>query len=194
WHFFSRLGIQPRFSPTGESFEDRRRAMLRQGSSTYRLFEPLVDWVAGWAGGSLARRDAVGRQLQAAGERLPWQPGEPIALRQVEGAVVGTAVLLLLGLVGNLVAGALLGIVVAFVLPPVFLSDLGRRGRKRLALLKRRLPFAIDLMALMMEAGAGVFEALGSAGPRGRGHPPAGGIGRRPAPPPPRPSPPPPPP
>lgn len=159
----SRLNDPPRPAPGGETFEDRRRALLRQGSATYRLFEPMVDWVATWAGGSPNRREAVAAQLQASGERLPWQPAELVALRQVEGVLAGGSLALLFGLVGSLPAGALLGFVIAFTLPPVMLAEVGRRARKRLVRLKRRLPFAVDLMALMMEAGAGFHEALRSA-------------------------------
>src|SRR5262249_56198045 len=101
-HFLSRLDEPARLSAAGEGFEDRRRALLRQGNGTYRLLEPLVSWLAVRAGGSAAQRERLGRQLQAAGERLPWRPEELIALRQAQGGPIGVALLIVFGLIGRL--------------------------------------------------------------------------------------------
>jgi tight adherence protein C len=177
-HFLSRLDEPAPLSAGGEGFEDRRRALLRQGNGTYRMSEPLVNWLAVRAGGSAAQRERVGRQLQAAGERLPWRPEELIALRQAEGGLIGVALFIVFGLMGQLFAGLLIGVLAAFVYPPAALSDVGRRARRRLAKLKRRLPFAIDLMALMMEAGAGFREALESAVRESKDNPLAEELGR----------------
>jgi tight adherence protein C len=176
--FLSGLAVPERLTATGEGFEDRRRSLLRQGSGSYRMLEPLVGLMAARAGGGAAQRDRLERQLQAAGERLPWRPAELIGLRQAEGALIGVGLVILFGLMGSLPAGLLLGALAAFVYPPLALSEVGRRARRRLALIKRRLPFAIDLMAVMMEAGAGFSEALESAVRESAGNPLAEELGR----------------
>jgi tight adherence protein C len=51
------------------------------------------------------------------------------------------------------------------------ISDVERRARKRLGVIKERLPYVVDLIALMMEAGAGFMESLKTAATENRNHP-----------------------
>jgi tight adherence protein C len=157
-----------------DSFETARRERLRSGSSIYRWFEPGVDRLAPWNARRLGpeKLEKFQRNLLIAAEPLPWRPEEYVALKQVEGFLAGTGGVAFGGLVfGNLFGGLVLGGMVAVLYQTVMSSRVGSKAAKRLRELKRRLPFTVDLMALMMEAGAGFQESLASAIRENQGHP-----------------------
>lgn len=146
----------------GDTFEERRRDVLRRGNSLYAALEPLVDVLAARL---VARNEplltVLGQQLQAAGERLPWQPAEYLAVRRLEATLMGlgVGVLCYLALWNPIVAG-LLGALAAYGFAILLTGEPRRAAQRRLQALKRRLPFFVDLMSLMMEAGASFREAL----------------------------------
>lgn len=151
-------------SVQGQTFEDRRRVLLRLASGTYRLFEPLIDVLAARAShGDSQKLGQLERHIQAAGIKTPWRPEEYIAVRQVEGAMLAGMFVLLFGLIGQVVVGVLFGGFFGLVYMRNMVGNPARQARRRLNRMKTRLPFVVDLMALMMESGAGFREALESA-------------------------------
>lgn len=158
-------------------FEDDRRGRLRTGSRIYRWLEPVVDALAGWRRGS-RRAQGVQRLLLLTREKLPWQAEEYLALVQLQGLLAGLAGMLLgLFLFESLVGGLLVGMGVAFGYQQVVLHQLAERGQRHLRALEQRLPFAIDLMALMMEAGASFPESMATVVRESAGHPLAEELG-----------------
>jgi tight adherence protein C len=84
-----------------------------------------------------------------------------------------------MGLVGVL-GGPGVIMAVAFVGLTAFLlrMNLASRARYRLVLIKRRLPFFLDMLTLLMEAGSSLLQALEEAVHEFRGQPIADEFGR----------------
>ena len=145
-------------------FELQRRDALRSGNSTYRWLEPLVEEVSA----TLARRrpeplEKIRHNLLASREKLPWRPEEFLAAKWIEAALSGGIVLLLFWMTGWGTNSVIFGIIVA-VLYGVFMPrGIADRAKRRLGRIRSRLPFAVDLIALTMEAGGGFQECLQTA-------------------------------
>jgi len=172
-----RLVWRPRpLSAAAWEFEASRRVQLAKANATYRWFEPLVDELAARARRSPKTLEEIGRNLVAMNDPLPWKPEEFTAVKQLEagiGAVVGFG----LGyMFGGLIPAVLLGGAAFWVLVRMGLKDLGEKAGKRTNLIKRRLPFTVDLMALMLEAGGGLLESLTTLVSDLRGHPLGGEL------------------
>ena len=153
-------------------FERQRRADLRAGNLVYRWFEPIVDELAAFFGKKDAESLAsLGVSLVAGREKLPWKPQEFLAVKWLEGALIGFGIFLMLWLGGwptmSVVMGG--GVTLLYgLLTPKFARD---RAKKRLARMRIRLPFAVDLIALTMEAGGGFQECLQTAVNENGDHP-----------------------
>lgn len=159
-------------STAGWSFEGQRRQTLREHDAAYRWFEPLIDDLAARAAAwNPARLDKIRHDLTAADERLPWQPEEVIAVKLLESVM---ASLVCAGLGGYLagVPGAIgLGVIGAWGWQELRIKQIGDRARARMHALKKRLPYAVDLMALMMEAGATFLESVRTVVRENQRHP-----------------------
>ena len=153
-------------------FERQRRTELRKGNLVYRWFEPIVDELAAFFGKKDAESLAsLGVSLVAGREKLPWKPAEFLAVKWLEGALIGLGIFLMLWLGGwptmSVVMGG--GVTLLYgLLTPKFARD---RAKKRLARMRIRLPFAVDLIALTMEAGGGFQECLQTAVNENGDHP-----------------------
>jgi tight adherence protein C len=154
-------------------FERQRREELRAGSMVYRFFEPLVDEV----GQILVRRRSaplqiLERNLIISREKLPWRPEEFAAAKWLEGLLIGGTLFVFLLLLGWSKSAVVFGIAVAAgygMLMPKAVRD---KAKKRLRRMRVRLPFAVDLIALTMEAGGGFQECLQTAvAENGAAHP-----------------------
>jgi len=153
-------------------FENARRIRLREACLAYRCFEPLIDELIsfGWLFQFL-RRERVRRDLAAGGDPLPWTPEEYIAAKVIEGCIAGAATAGF-GLQFLSLKWALL--ITAVTIPLYIwnaLAALHRAATKRLTDIRRRLPFAVDLTALMMGAGAGFREGLAAVAAESADHP-----------------------
>jgi len=142
-------------------FEAERRARLRDGSSTYRWFEPiLVLWCRLGVGGP-ERREALAQNLLTAAEPLPWKPEEYLAARRIEAVLAG-----LLGtafgayLLESWMLGPPVGLAAAVGYERLMVKQVARRAAARIRGVKRGLPYSVDLMALTMEVGADFQQAL----------------------------------
>jgi len=170
--------LAPRAVP-GANFERDRLERLRAGRLAFRLFEPLILRLADWFGRSPARLEPLRRNLVIAAWPQPWTAAEYLAVRWLEALAAGAAGavfgwLLLGGPGGALIFGPL----AAWGYNRLMVRAVADRGQRRLAALKRRLPFAIDLMALMIEAGSGFQESLETAVRESRGTPLGEEFGR----------------
>ena len=144
-----------------------RRGRALQASAGFALIEPLLRWVAAlfaralaaraWERQSAASYRAIERQLNGSGNRLGLDPHEQLALcllAAAGGTALGAAASSVLELSRALpYAGALLGA----GLPWLALFEAGKRRKHAVA---RRLPTAIDLLALCMDAGLDFAGAL----------------------------------
>lgn len=151
---------------------------LRKVDLIYRVFQPLAQLLAGF--NRVAFRDyipEVSRELQAAGMPRCWTAEEYMARCEIIALLLAPA--FLYGCVSTMNAP---GIVTALVLTVVagwlLRRRLATKARKRLMAIKRRLPFLLDLLTLLMEAGATFMGALEDAVKQFGDHPAGYEFGR----------------
>jgi tight adherence protein C len=164
WQFMA-IVTYPR-DRLGEShpFERQRREELRAGNSIYRWFEPVIEEVGGVIGRKQpAAMEKLQHNLAASREQLPWRPQEFLATKWVEAVAAGGVLFLILWLAGWGRTAVILGAMVTAVYGILTPKTIADRAKKRLARIRIRLPFAVDLIALMMEAGGGFQECLQTA-------------------------------
>lgn len=153
--------------------DGERLARLRQMSSTFRWFGTLaVDLGRFSAVRWLAREKSVALSLSRGAMEAPFTPQELIGTRAIEGIVIGAALAMLWHTFGG---GTLTMVALGLGAPPAYLMwsthALKRKAQRRMFVLSSRLPFAIDSLALMLEAGANIDEALDTVSKAAPEHP-----------------------
>lgn len=136
---------------------------LRRHSVLYRNFQPLIQALAvfnrGAFGDSLPE---IGRQVQAAGFSRLWTPAEYLARLQVLALLVAPlyfyACLTWFGDAGSILAIVLTGLTIYGLR-----RRLASQAEYRLFLIKKRLPYLLDLLTLLMEAGSTFLQSLAEA-------------------------------
>lgn len=151
---------------------------LRKADLFYRLFQPVIQGFA-----RVNRRmfhdylPQVGRDIQVAGLTRFWTPEEYLGkLELIALLLFPLQVYVLTGIMGP--AGAVTAIVTTVVLAWLLRRRLAARARYRLLRIKRRLPFLLDLLTLLMEAGSTFLQALDEAVGQFGNHPVAQEFGR----------------
>ena len=147
----------------------------------YRLFQPVITLLA-----RLNRRlfpnslPEIYRQIQAAGLPRFWLPEEYLARIELLAIFVMPlyAILLsrLLGFSGP--TGFALTLAAVPLTAWWLRHRLAVRANSRLRMIKRRMPFLLDLLTLLMEAGSSFLNAMRQAVEEFRGHPVAEEFGR----------------
>jgi Flp pilus assembly protein TadB len=162
WTLLAMLLRDRRESAKTWEFEEHRWVQLRADSRTVRWFEPLVvELERALPSMKDKQRDQLSRQLSAAGESSAWeQPELFLAATIFEGLLSGVAA----GLLATQLASGRTAVIAAVFCAVGYiylrLKQLRDRADRRVRVIKARLPYAMDLMAFMMEAGAGFYEAL----------------------------------
>lgn len=137
---------------------------LRRVDALYRAFQPLMKVFARF--NRVAFREYlpdVSREIQAAGLPRFWTAEEYLAKLELIALLMAPAyVYIFVEIMGPAGGGVTAG--VATVLTAWLLRRrLASRARYRLMQIKRRLPFLLDLLTLLMEAGSTFLQALGDA-------------------------------
>jgi tight adherence protein C len=159
-------------------YDVSRMNELRRIDPLYRLFYPVFTVLAGV--NRAVFRDRLGeiqRQVHAAGLPRFWLPEEYLARLQV--LALCSTPLWIYALVWVFGTEGMLLTPVAVVLTAWFLRyRLAARSAQRLRQIKRRMPYLLDLLTLLMEAGSTFLNALNQAVDEFRGHPVAEEFGR----------------
>ena len=142
-----------------DTFEQGRRTEMRAASGIYRNCEPLVDELTMFFPDSHAT-DELAHHLKLTPDFPSWKPAEFLAAKTIEGVLVGGAILILVAALGIPILAIGFGGGIAFLYPTMARRSVISTAKSRLRILKLRLPFAIDQISLMMEAGAGFEDAL----------------------------------
>jgi tight adherence protein C len=136
---------------------------LRRQDLIYRAFHPLVQLLARF--NRLAFREylpEIGREIQAAGLPRFWTAEEYLAKLEIIALLLSPAFLYaFVEVMGP--AGTVMAIVLTIVTGWLLRRRLAARARYRLLQIKRRLPFLLDLLTLLMEAGSTFLQALAEA-------------------------------
>ena len=144
---------------------------LRKLDTLYRYFQPLIVFLARFNRGAF--RDTLvdmHREIQAAGLPRYWTAAEYLAKMELKALLLAPVIIY-----GCIHFMELPGIVMASVLTVlvtyILRRQLASQARYRLLLIKRRMPFMLDLLTLLMEAGATFMQALKQGVQEFRQHP-----------------------
>src|SRR5262249_34352121 len=144
----------------------------------YRAFQPLIDLFA--KANRLVFRDylpEIGREIQVASLTRFWTPEEYIGkLELISLFLFPVYVYLFIQIMGP--GGAVTAVVSTVMTGWLLRRRLAARARYRLLRIKRRLPFLLDLLTLLMEAGATFLQALDDAVQQFGDHPVGQEFGR----------------
>jgi len=151
---------------------------LRRMDLSYRLFQPAIQGLARINRGALGDHlPAVQRDIGAAGIPRFWLAEEYLARAEL--------IALMLAPIYFYVATSIMGPIgiisaLGMVLVTVWLLRLRLRSqaRRRLLMIKRRMPFLLDLLTLLMEAGSNFLQAMAQSVREFEGHPVAVEFGR----------------
>ncbi|MBU4270549.1 MAG: type II secretion system F family protein [Planctomycetes bacterium] len=151
---------------------------LRRADWFFRLLQPAVQLLA--RGNRKVFREglpAINREIQAAGLPRFWLPEE--YLGKIELIALFCAPIFVYFFFGWF-GGVGLAIAVLLVALTAWLlrRRLAARAKARLNLIKRRMPFLLDLLTLLMEAGSTFLGAMKQAVGEFQGHPLAEEFGR----------------
>jgi tight adherence protein C len=159
-------------------YDVSRINQLRQIDLLYRYLQPIIQLF-----GRINRvafpdqMPLMARELQAAGFPRYWTPQEYLGKCQVIALLLGPLYAYLFvqffGPPGTVMA------ILFTLLTAVFLRRrLAALARERLVLIKRRMPFMLDLVTLLMEAGSTFLHALERGVKQYEGHPVGQELGR----------------
>ena len=159
-------------------YDVNRMNSLRRTDNIYRLFQPVIHFQAKLNRAAFgAQLPEIGRQLQVAGWPRFWLPEEYLARCDVIAMLLSPLWIFIclrwMGVPG-LVSACLFVILTSWFLR----RRLGRLAAQRLVALKRRMPFFLDLLTLLMEAGASFLDSLKQAVREFQGHPISAEFGR----------------
>jgi tight adherence protein C len=161
------LVMAPRRGAATAGYDDEQLRRLERESPTYRHAGLLAEEIASWLPSLLGRDtlDRLAHALDVCGKSPPWKPERFVAARVCEAILMGT--LVASALAALLIAGGRLplfalafGAVVAVLLVAMALNDLQARADRIVRGVRWRLPFATDLMALVLQAGGTPIDAL----------------------------------
>ena len=151
---------------------------LRRVESLYRMFQPIIAFFAKLNRAAFAgSMPEIRRELQAAGKSRFWLPEEYLGKIQLQAILLFPVFLLVMyGLFGG--DAPLLALVLSGCSVWLLRRGLTKAAQKRLLAIKRRMPFLLDLLTLLMEAGSSFLQALKQAVVEFEGHPVATEFGR----------------
>lgn len=147
-------------------------------SLMYRVFQPAIQWLARFNRGMFRESlPEIQRQLQAAGLPRFWLAEEYLGRAELIALFLTPVyVYFLFGLFGA--AGLWMSILGTLLTAWLLRRRLASQAAERLKLIKRRMPFLLDLLSLLMEAGSTFLKALAQAVEEFEGHPVAVEFGR----------------
>ncbi len=144
---------------------------LRRQDIWFRLFQPLIRFLARL--NRTALRDGlpeVQRQILAAGLSRFWLPEEYLARMQLFALFLFPFyAMMCLRWMGG--AGLISAIVLTGVTSWLLRRRLANQAHRRLVLIKRRMPYLLDLLTLLMEAGSTFLGSLRQSVEELGGHP-----------------------
>lgn len=164
WWVFSKLQTEDLTQGDEWRHDVSRVNELRRTDVFYRVFQPLIQGLA-WLNRSLFNESLPGieRDVHGAGLSRSWLPEEYLARLELIGIstfpVHVYVYISALGMAGGLMA-APVGVILTIWL---LRRGLASRRVRRIHAIKRRMPYLLDLLTLMMNAGSTFLSALAQA-------------------------------
>ncbi len=159
-------------------FDVSRINHLRKIDGMFRVFQPLIQFLSKFM--RSANRDSlplVQREIQVAGLTRYWLPEEYLAKLLLISLLL-FPIYLTMGIQWFGINGPLPALVLTGVSYWFLRRRLTGMARQRLTEIKRRMPFLLDLLTLLMESGSSFLQALHQAVNEFSGHPVATEFGR----------------
>ncbi len=178
WTIWKTLSTEDLTQDTEWRYDVNRINELRRISVFYRTLQPVVQSFARFNRGAFAEQlPEIGREIQAAGLPRFWTAAEYLALIELQALLMMPAyVYACVQIMGP--AGFVLALLFTVLTGYLLRRRLRNSARYRLVLIKRRLPFLLDLVTLLMEAGSTFLQAMKEAVDEFREHPVGVEFGR----------------
>ena len=159
-------------------FDVNRVNELRRMDDVFRTFHPVIELFARMNRNMFSDSlPLIEREIHAAGLTRFWMPEEYLGKLQFIALLMTPLYLWIF--ISNFGDVGIIFSLLAFVLTAWFLRRrLRNRALSRVILIKRRLPFLLDLMTLLMEAGSTFLHSLEQGVREFQGHPVASEFGR----------------
>lgn len=138
----------------GNQFERDRLGQLRAQSSVFRWLEPIVGEISVCYDSTSQRLVQLGRNLKLSEESVPWRPEEFLATKTIEAVLSAAFVFLLIAATGYYAFAACLALMLLLGYTWLAEQSIRSKSNRKMKAIRLRLPFAVDQMALMMQAGA----------------------------------------
>jgi tight adherence protein C len=152
---------------------------LRRADLLYRIFQPVLQ-LAARLNRTLFRDTLpeIQREIQAAGLTRFWLAEEYLARAELLALfLMPLYAYFLMGIAGTM-DGLLISLALVILTAWLLRRRLASQARHRLLLIKRRMPFLLDLLTLLMEAGSTFLHALRESVEEFQGHAIAEEFGR----------------
>ncbi len=159
-----------------DTFDAQRLEKLRKDNALLRWAEPLVGGLLDTGLVTVSPEDAatIENASRWSVDSGRWKPQEFIAVKMIEGVLLGSALGLLSVVyhpLAPLVVVPVAALLCSAMLPRIALTALQSERTVYLMRLKSRLPFALDLIALMMQASGTFQDALRTVVREEKNHP-----------------------
>jgi tight adherence protein C len=178
WAIWRTLATEDLTQDSEWRYDVNRINELRRISVLYRTLQPVIQAFARFNRGAFADQlPEIGREIQAAGLPRFWTPAEYLARIELQALMLMPAyVYICAQMMGP--AGSVMALMFTVLTAYLLRRRLRNAARYRLVLIKRRLPFLLDLVTLLMEAGSNFLQALKQAVDEFREHPVGVEFGR----------------
>ena len=159
-------------------FDVNRVNELRRIDDIFRSFQPIIKIFARINRNMFSDSlPLIAREINAAGLPRFWMPEEYLGKMQFIALLITPFYLwFFVSYFGDV--GVILSVFGFIITAWILRIRLRKRALYRVVLIKRRLPFLLDLMTLLMEAGSTFLHALGQGVREFQGHPVAAEFGR----------------
>ncbi|MEX1027771.1 MAG: type II secretion system F family protein [Candidatus Paceibacterota bacterium] len=162
WQVMRAVSIGSRTGGHGR-YEEERRERMRATSRVYRWFEPAIDRLAKQSRSPSAQPGGRFQSaLRSSSDYRGWHPAEFIAMKSIEGALVSLLVMVVIWAAGFVWTAALLAVGMACGYPLLARHSLLTAWQRRVVQQRRKLPFVVDQIALMMQVGAAFDDGMRS--------------------------------
>ena len=141
-------------------FEEIRRRRVRRNVQLFAILEPLVDELKH---ASFLKRLPLADAEKALRRRatdVPWTVEEFAAFAVIVATAFSAVIGVLVAGLTSSVTGAATALFVLILGTRTQFRSLSGTAQKRVHEIRQRLPFAVDLMAMTMQAGSGITDAL----------------------------------
>ncbi|MCR9118320.1 MAG: type II secretion system F family protein [bacterium] len=178
WWVIQALGVEDLKQDEQWRYDVSRLNALRKNDPMFKLFQPIIQLFARLNRSAFASQlPEIARETQAAGFSRYWLPEEYLGKIQLISLMVSPLyVWICIQFMGA--AGIVTAILMTGITVWLLRRRLNRLAHARLVEIKRRLPFLLDLMTLLMEAGSSFIQSLQQAVGEFRGHPVSQEFGR----------------